>query len=638
MKKILAILLLILFIGLGNASVMASTIPDGELAILKESFKKLNVRFDGLVELPDGTSYVPVYPIQTPKKLDEVKIIQTIPANKSFKDKPDFILFNTNLALFKIVGDGDKKTIIYDDAIPYDVKMGILPQDLLVPPGFQVPEDYKIIIGDLVIPIKPTNEYREVKITEVDEIKQTEESPKVILSELSAQQLANKYFYATSFNSTALSILNADTGKAFKRIDFLSIPSDIKLTNNGRYLLLSTIRNGKIFVVDTVKTNVVKELRAGEKPFFITVSKIDDLAYIANRGDNTISVINTKTMQPEEDIKVTGNPCYIALSEDSQKMYYLDSVTGIVYYLKKQDNYFQPYTAHQLFRANNISKIQVSDDKIYTLDRGENKLIIYHFNKKPQEEEMVSVSDITPAKAPEKTETNIVDYSSYDDPKDLPFNEKEKLTFKQKVRREWRRLLYFPEDYEKKEQPINPENQIVVFTNKPKPQATIKTEDEDGMLIEEEFMQKQSKKVKLAAGEKKTFKQRWFEFLNYKAPVEPLTEIEEIKADVDAQMDFITAQRRANDFIVIKDKIYLLCSDDYTVYVYDRNDYTLINIFELDKVGFYNAIKASDDKKVGIITNISSNHITLFDTETDAVIEKLPITVNVHNVVLTGKE
>ena len=49
--------------------------------------------------------------------------------------------------------------------------------------------------------------------------------------------------------------------------------------------------------------------------------------------------------------------------------------------------------------------------------------------------------------------------------------------------------------------------------------------------------------------------------------------------------------------IVIKDKIYLLCSDDYTVYVYDRNDYTLINIFELDKVGFYNAIKASDDKK-----------------------------------------
>ncbi|MCR4881550.1 MAG: YncE family protein [bacterium] len=636
MKKIFAIILfLVLFIGVDAAQTMASTIPDAELSIMKASFKKLNVRFDGVVELPDGVSYIPVYPVQEPKKLSEVKIIQTIPANKTFKDEPDFVMFNTNLALFKIVKDGDKKTIIYDNAIPYEVKMGIFPQDLLVPQGFQVPEDYKILIGDLMIPIKPTEEYREVKI---EETIKAEEAPKVILHEQAAQQLANKYFYATSFNSTALSILNADTGKAFKRIDFLSIPSDIKLTNNGRYLLLSTIRNGKVFVVDTVKTSVVKELKVGEKPFFIEVSDADNLAYIANRADNTISVIDVKTMQPLDDIKVTGNPCYIALSDDSLKMYYLDAVTGIVYYLEKQDNYFKPYSAHQLFRANNISKIQLSDDKIYTLDRGENKLIVYHFNKKPQEEEMVNVSDITPATAPEKTETNVVDYNSYNEPEEIPFEEKEKLTFKQKVRREWRRLLYFPEDYEVKEQPLNPENQIVVFKEKQNYQTTIKTEDEDGMLVEEEFQVKQSKKVQLAKGEKKTFKQRWFEFLNYKAPVEPVTEIEEIKADVDAQMDFVSIPSRANDFIVIRDKIYLLCSDDYTVYVYDRNNNTLINSFGLDRVGYYNAIKVSDDKKIGIITNISSNAITLFDTQTDVIVDKLPITVNVHSVVITGKD
>ena len=641
MKRIFsAFLFLIMFLGYGINSALASTIPDAELKILKEAFPKLNVRFDGVVELQDGTTYIPVYPVQEPK-IDKVQVTQTIPANKTFKDKPDFIMFNTNFALFKIIQKKDKSTIIYNNAIPYEVKMGILPQDLLVPPGFQIPEDYRIIIGDLVIPIIPTNEYREVPVAQ---IKQTDNTPKFKLMELSAQQLANKYFYATSFNSTALSILNADTGRAFKQIDFLSIPSDIKLTNNGRYLLVSTIRNGKVFVVDTVKTNALKELRAGEKPFFIAISEPDNLAYVANRGDNTISVIDIPTMQMKDPIKVTGNPCYIDFSTDGQKMYYLDAVTGIVYYLEKVDNYYKPYTANRLFRANNISKIQVTEDKIYTLDRGENKLIAYYLEPKPEEEETVNVSDITPVnsdKPTENKELNLVDYNSYNEPEvtEIPFDEKEKLTPKQVIRREWRRLLYFPEDYTETEQKLNPENQVAVFGKQEDAKTiTVKAEDDDGVMVEEEYVVLESKKANVPEGEAKTFKDRWYEFMNYKAPVEPMTDIEKIQARVDRQMDFIIPEKRANDFAVVGNKIYVLCSDAYTVYVYDRTNNTLINSFELDHAGYYNAIKLSNDKKVGIITNISSNAMTLFDTDKDAIIQKLPISVNVHNVVITGKE
>ena len=560
MKKILiAFLFLIMFLGLGITSALASTIPDAELKILKESFPKLNVRFDGVVELKDGTSYIPVYPIGE-TKVDKVQVKQTIPANKTFKDKPDFIMFNTNFALFKLIKNKDKSTIINNKAIPYEVKMGILPQDLLVPAGFQIPEDYRIIIGDLLIPIIPTNEYKDVPVSQ---IKQADSTPKFKLLELSAQQLANKYFYATSFNSTALSILNADTGRAFKQIDFLSIPSDIKLTNNGRYLLVSTIRNGKVFVVDTVKTNALKEIKAGEKPFFIAISDLENKAYVANRGDNTISVIDIPSMQLREPIKVTGNPCYIDFSTDGQKMYYLDAVTGTVYYLEKVENYYKPYSANPLFRANNISKIQVTDDKIYTLDRGENKLIAYYFEPKPEEEETVNASDITPVnyEKPGTKKTNVVDYNSYSEPEltDIPFEEKEKLTPKQVVRKEWRRLLYFPEDYAETEQPLNPENQVVVFgKEEPKKGFTVTTEDEDGVIIEEEYVQLESKKANVPAGQKKKFKDVWYEFMNYKAPVEPLSQIEMIQQKVNNQMDIIIPEKRANDFLVVGNKLYVL--------------------------------------------------------------------------------
>ena len=235
---------------------------------------------------------------------------------------------------------------------------------------------------------------------------------------------------------------------------------------------------------------------------------------------------------------------------------------------------------------------------------------------------------------------NVVDYNSYNEPElsDIPFDEKEKLTFKQVVRREWRRLLYFPEDYETNVQPLNPENQIVVFSKTEEtPIVSVKTEDEDGIPYEDEYVRKISKKAVVAEGEKKTFKQKWFEFMNYKAPEEPLTEIERIQENVNANMDFIKTENKANDFIVINNKIYLLCSDDYVVYVYDKESNSLINSFELEHAGYYNSIKVSNDKKVGMITNISSNYITLFDTQTDSIVQKLPVSVNVHNIVITGK-
>ena len=122
----------------------------------------MKVRFDGLIELPDGTQYVPVYPIQSVKQ-NPTKVVMTIPKDKPLKQKPDFFMFNTNLAFFKIIKNEDgKSTFVYSDEIPMDIKMGLLPQDLLVPTGFEMPGELRIIVGDLIIPILPNKEFKEV--------------------------------------------------------------------------------------------------------------------------------------------------------------------------------------------------------------------------------------------------------------------------------------------------------------------------------------------------------------------------------------------------------------------------------------------------------------------------------------------
>ena len=139
-----------------------------------------------------------------------------------------------------------------------------------------------------------------------------------------------------------------------------------------------------------------------------------------------------------------------------------------------------------------------------------------------------------------------------------------------------------------------------------------------------------TKKEKLA----KYFK----EFMNYKETPKPVDKLAQIKTKTDAWMDFIQVPNRANDFAVINNKLYVICSDDYLVHIYDANTFEQIGSFELDKIGYYNAIKASNDKQIGVITNISSKQLTVFDTQKDVILQKLPLDANVHNVVITNKK
>ena len=186
MKKLLALMLFIMLLGVSNVC-SAAKIPEAELEVLKKEFPNMKVRFDALVELSDGTKYIPVYPIKTEFVATEIKVINTIPKNQTLKDKPDFFMFNSNFAFFQIKNEKDKTTVIYSEEIPNEVKMGLLPQDLLVPKGFQLPAQLRIIAGNLMIPVKPSTEYKEIEISTGKEIKN---SPRQQQTKQIKQQLA----------------------------------------------------------------------------------------------------------------------------------------------------------------------------------------------------------------------------------------------------------------------------------------------------------------------------------------------------------------------------------------------------------------------------------------------------------------
>jgi len=385
MKILIKMSLAVIFVFALVLPGVCTEIPKPIADFINHSFPKSSIRFDGLVELPDGTQYIPVIPVNYADVENPASIIQTIPAKASFTSKPDLILFANNFSLLKIIKKpGAVPTLLSNNAIPLTVKLGILPQDFVVPENFVVPYDLKIIIGDLKITVNETanqsfyfaknNSSGNAKL--VGKIKKSDS--KQVAPEL--KDLTNKLFYVSNFRSNKINIVNPQTGRSKKDIILSSIPYNIKTTEDGRYILASCVSTNKISIIDTYNTNYVRDINVGNFPSSIVVAPGTNIAYVANRDSSTISVINLRTMELIKNIPITGMPVNLIMAQDNNRLYYSDLVTGSIYEIDLNDI----DTINLITQADNISKICQYGDNLYILSRTDDSLTVYSLTDNKQ--------------------------------------------------------------------------------------------------------------------------------------------------------------------------------------------------------------------------------------------------------------
>ena len=76
------------------------------------------------------------------------------------------------------------------------------------------------------------------------------------------------------------------------------------------------------------KNNVITTVTVGSEPFGLVVSPDNKFVYVANNGDNTVSVINTKTNKVHTTISSVPSPTHIAVSSDGTKLYVSNDVAS----------------------------------------------------------------------------------------------------------------------------------------------------------------------------------------------------------------------------------------------------------------------------------------------------------------------
>jgi len=358
-------------------------LPEEVVTFIKETFPKAGVRFDGLVELPENTSYLPVLPLVYNKADKPLEITQTIPANQDFSQKPDMILFSNNVALLKIIEKkGERSTVTSCPEMPLKVKLGLLPQDLVVPRGLILSPDLKVILGDLEIPLKPYADkegevafYGMAGISEEVGQNIIGKTAKYVVRLPELKFLRGKKLYTSSYKHNQLNIIDSRTGRMTKSIYLPSKAFDITLSADRRYIFAVAPILNKLFVVDTLDSEFIKTLDVGKLPSVVVSPYGMKKAFVSNKRSSSISEIDLKHMQVEREIPVIGYPDNICVM-NKKLLFYNDHRSDNVYQLDLKTG-----KSNSLLQVKNISTIEQFEKYLFVLSRSNNTLTVFDLEK-----------------------------------------------------------------------------------------------------------------------------------------------------------------------------------------------------------------------------------------------------------------
>ena len=368
-KILLSICLLSSLTIFAPQNAQAQKVPDKIENYVEKIFPKTNFRFDGVIILPDNTIYLPLFPAALDENKEELDIKATIPAAKTLKDKPDVVIFNNDFVLMRVIEEkGGKRTLAKMDTLPNEVRTGLLPQDMLIPKGLVLPENLKIIIGNLDISLAQQDDLKTaIKKTASDNTFK----PLSALPELKDKTL----YIATCYNKN-IQVVNQENKTPDYALLQKHIPITIKGTPDGKFLLVTSYDKKTVDVISLVDDQVIKRIEFSSQPEEILIDKENNIAYISSPLSHSIFIVNLQTMTLSKQIKVNGMCEKLTLSDDGKKLFYFDKNTHEIWGIELDNRYL----LKDVGKFPNVSKIVLANNKVYIASRTKSRLAIVDYD------------------------------------------------------------------------------------------------------------------------------------------------------------------------------------------------------------------------------------------------------------------
>lgn len=355
-----------------SQSAFASKLPIDVWEYIKEQLPSSTQRFDSVVVVSSDVMYIPLYPAQT-NAVSTIKIEYTYPSGKTLKDKPEIVVFNNNFVLLKLFKDknGDYTLTSYED-FPMKVKLGVMPQDMLVPPGLKMPENLKLVLGDLVIPSK-----EEGNLVFLNKDKNKSPSDSLMKNEfLPLNELKNKKTYITTSDSKFMFVYDDKSKSPLYELKLSSLPSKIVASNSTKFALVVYFANKNLEIIDLKNERILTQIPLEDEAKDVDIDVNTNMAYVSSQRANTIYCVDLNSARLAKAIKLEQSPSRLAVSSDGKTIVFVDGVSGELFNLKLGNE----AQVNPIAKTKNISKVMCDNNFIYALSRTQNKMYVYDRN------------------------------------------------------------------------------------------------------------------------------------------------------------------------------------------------------------------------------------------------------------------
>ncbi|HSF52037.1 MAG TPA: YncE family protein, partial [Nitrososphaeraceae archaeon] len=140
--------------------------------------------------------------------------------------------------------------------------------------------------------------------------------------------------YNSSNNETAVSegFDNSSNNAIIKTIKVGSQPSDIDINTNSNKIYVANAGNNTVSVIDGFTDNVINNnITVGNGPSDIKINEKTNKIYVANAGSNTVSVIDGFTDNViNNNITVGNGPSDVAINENTNMIYVTNNSSNSV--------------------------------------------------------------------------------------------------------------------------------------------------------------------------------------------------------------------------------------------------------------------------------------------------------------------
>ena len=159
-------------------------------------------------------------------------------------------------------------TTTKNENLPFKVRLGVMPQDMLVPNGLQMPESLKVVLGNLVIPEKNTGSIElddEDLISDKD--KKNAQRRNMAKNIKPIPELKDKKMLVSNYNSKFISVYDLEKSDALYELKLNGLPYKMVSSNASKFALVIYFSSKEAEVIDLKNERVISTISPGPSSF-----------------------------------------------------------------------------------------------------------------------------------------------------------------------------------------------------------------------------------------------------------------------------------------------------------------------------------------------------------------------------------